>query len=142
MYHTFRIVYSMTLGSGCDAFVEVVNEGSTPSPPISNADDRMTAILEQLVRSNEAQVAMQAHHRKQMAKSHEAQMGMQALIASCYKYKARCRLNCRHHRYHQSNNLLMLGHRWWCSQRRKILMSCTSSSGKEGPLNSMALKMS
>ena len=84
----FRMLYSMiTSGSnpGNDDFVEVV----TPSPPISDVDARMTAILEQLVRSNEAQVtmqaqhreaqlAMQAQHREQMAKSHEAQMSMQA----------------------------------------------------------------
>ena len=52
----------------------------------------MIAILEQLVKSNEAQVTMQAQHREaqramqeqhrdQLAKSHEAQMGMQAQIA-------------------------------------------------------------
>ena len=65
MYLTFRIVYSMAASGsnlGNDDFVEVV----TPSP-VSDVDTRMTAILEQLVRSNE-----------QMAKSHEAQMGMQA----------------------------------------------------------------
>ena len=72
----------MTSGSGHDAFVKVVNEGPTPSPPISDADARMTAILEQLIRSNETQVAIQAQHREQMAKSHEPQMGMQAQIAS------------------------------------------------------------
>ena len=58
-------------GSGNDDFIEVVNEGLTPSPPILDADARFTAILEQLARSNE-----------QMAKSHEAQMGMQAQMAS------------------------------------------------------------
>ena len=62
---------------GNDDFVEVV----THSPPISDVDARMTTILEQLVRSNEAQVTMQAQHREaqrtmqeqhrgQMAKSH------------------------------------------------------------------------
>ncbi|XXG85952.1 hypothetical protein AAC387_Pa11g0946 [Persea americana] len=51
---------------GSDDFIEVV----TPSP-VSDMDTRMTAILEQLVRSNE-----------QMAKSHEVQMGMQAQITS------------------------------------------------------------
>ena len=88
MYLTFRMVYSMAASGsnpGNDDFVEVV----TPSPPISDVDARMTAILEQLVRSNEAQVTMQAQHREaqltmqeqhreQMAKIHEAQMGMQA----------------------------------------------------------------
>ncbi|XXG69580.1 hypothetical protein AAC387_Pa06g2404 [Persea americana] len=74
---------------GSDDFVEVV----IPSRPITNVNARMTAILEQLVRSNEAQVTMQAQHREaqlamqeqhreQMAKSHEAQMGMQAHITS------------------------------------------------------------
>eukprot|EP00268_Persea_americana_P004953 TRINITY_DN11633_c0_g3_i3.p2 TRINITY_DN11633_c0_g3~~TRINITY_DN11633_c0_g3_i3.p2 ORF type:complete len:111 (-),score=29.77 TRINITY_DN11633_c0_g3_i3:353-685(-) len=73
----------MASESGSDNFVEVViNEGLTTSPPISDADARMTVILEQLVRSHEAQVAMQAQHRERMAKSHEAQMGMQAQIAS------------------------------------------------------------
>ena len=69
MYLTFRIVYSMAASGsdpGNDDFIEVV----TPSP-VSDMDTRMTAILEQLVRSNE-----------QMAKSHEAQMGMQAQITS------------------------------------------------------------
>ena len=45
------------------------NEGLTPPTPSSDA--RVVAILEQLVRSNE-----------QMAKSHEAQLTMQAHIAS------------------------------------------------------------
>ena len=73
------MVYNMaTSGSNPehDHFVEIV----TPSPPISDVDARMTAILEQLVRRNETQMAMQAKHREQMAKSHEAQMGMQAQI--------------------------------------------------------------
>ena len=47
-------------GSGNDDFIKVV----APSPPISDADAQFTATLEQ------------------MAKSHEAQMGMQAQIAS------------------------------------------------------------
>eukprot|EP00268_Persea_americana_P004950 TRINITY_DN11633_c0_g1_i1.p1 TRINITY_DN11633_c0_g1~~TRINITY_DN11633_c0_g1_i1.p1 ORF type:complete len:161 (-),score=24.43 TRINITY_DN11633_c0_g1_i1:461-943(-) len=69
IYLTFHIVYSMTSGSGSgnDDFIKVV----APSPPISDVDARFTAILEQLARSNE-----------QMVKSHEAQMGMQAQIAS------------------------------------------------------------
>ena len=69
-------------GSGHDAFVEVVNEGPIPSPPISDVDERMTAIMEKLVRTNEAQITMQAQHREQMARSYEAQMGMQAQIIS------------------------------------------------------------
>ena len=91
----------MASGSGSDDFIEeVVNESTIPSPPVSDADARMTAILEQLVRSYEAQVAIQAQHREQMAKSqgaqvamqeqhreqmaksHEAQMGMQAQITA------------------------------------------------------------
>ena len=52
----------------------------TPPTPTSYA--RMTAILEQLVRSHEAQVSMQAKRSEQMAKSHEAQLSMQAQIAS------------------------------------------------------------
>ena len=82
MYLTFRIVYSVATGSGNDDFIEVINEGLIPCPPISDADARMTAILEQLVKSHEMQVAMQAQHREQIAKSHEAQMGMQAQITS------------------------------------------------------------
>ena len=73
------MVYSMAASGsnlGNDDFIEVV----TPSPPISNTDVRMTAILEQLVRSNEAQMTIQAQHREHMAKSHEAQMEMQAQI--------------------------------------------------------------
>ena len=91
-YLTFRIVYSMAASGsnpGSDNFIEVV---VTP-PPVSDVDARMTAILEQLVKSNEAQVTMQAQHREvhramqeqhreQLAKSHEVQMGMQAQIAS------------------------------------------------------------
>ena len=86
------MVYNMAASGsnpGNDDFVEVI----TPSPPISDADARMTAILQQLVRSNkaqvtmqaqhrEAQMTMQAQHRERMAKSHEAQMGMQAQITS------------------------------------------------------------
>ena len=66
MYLSFRIVYSMTSGSGSgnDDFIQVVNEGLTPSPPVMDADARFTAILKQLVRSHETQVAMQAQHRK------------------------------------------------------------------------------
>ena len=85
------MVYSMAASGsnpGNDDFIEVI----TP-PHISDADARMTAILEQLVMSNEAQMTMQAQHREaqmtmqaqhrtQMAKSHEAQMGMQAWITS------------------------------------------------------------
>ena len=92
MYLTFCMVYSMAASKsnlGNDDFVEVV----TPSPLISDVDARMTAILEQLVRSNEAQVTMKAQHREaqltmqelhreQMAKGHEAQMGMEAQITS------------------------------------------------------------
>ena len=66
IYFTFRMVYSMAASGsnlGNDDFVEV-------SPPISDVDARMIAILEQLVRNNEAQVAMQAQHR-------EAQLAMQ-----------------------------------------------------------------
>ena len=90
----------MAYGSGSDNFIEVVVNESTTPLPVSDADARMTAILEQLVRSNEAQVALQAQHREQlaksqepqaamqeqhteqMAKSHEAQMGMQAQITA------------------------------------------------------------
>ena len=73
VYLAFPIVYSMASRSrsGNDDFVEVVNEGPTPFPPVMDVDVRFTAILEQLARSNE-----------QMAKRHEAQMGMQAQIAS------------------------------------------------------------
>ena len=81
VYLTFHMVYSMVASRsnlGNDDFIEVV----TPSPPISEADATMTAILEQLVKSNEMHITMQAQHREQMAKSYEVQMGVQAQITS------------------------------------------------------------
>ena len=87
MYLTFRIVYSMAASGsnpGSDDFVKVV----TPSP-VSDMDTRMTVILEQLVKSNEAQVTMQAQYREaqlamqeQLVRNHEVQLSMQAQIAS------------------------------------------------------------
>ncbi|XXG88409.1 hypothetical protein AAC387_Pa12g0620 [Persea americana] len=63
------------------------NEG--PTPPAPNSDVKVTAILEQLVRSNEqmaksheAQLTMHAQIASQTAKSHEARLTMQAQIAS------------------------------------------------------------
>ena len=49
----------------------------------------------------------------------------------CFKYRARCRLKFRPHRYYQSSNLIMLGRKWWYSLKRRILKSFSSSSGSE-----------